>query len=224
MWFHSSYNSMKSLCDNLPEIKEERVYNSMISVDRADFSPYNPYVDTPQSIGSNVTISAPSMHAYCLDLLKDFLVPGAVGLDVGFGSGYLTVAMSKLMQDKGLVVGIEHIKDLCEFAKKNIGKHHQNLLDEGKILLIQGDGRNGYKEKGPYNGIHVGAAADKIPQALIDQLAKGGRLVIPVGPKNGDQYICVIDKDKNGNITQRKTLGVRYVPLTSVDKQLHDDF
>ncbi len=161
------------------------------------------------------------MHAYCLDLLKDFLVPGSVALDVGFGSGYLTAAMSKLMGDKGLVVGIEHIKELCDFAKENIGKHHQYLLDQGKIILIKGDGRNGYKEKGPYNGIHVGAAADGIPHALIDQLALGGRLVIPVGPQDGDQYIYVVDKDKNGKITKSRTLGVRYVPLTSVDKQLH---
>ena len=71
-----------------------------------------------------------------------------------------------------------------------------------------------------YDCIHVGAAAAQLPQALVDQLAKGGRLVIPVGEQGGAQYINIIDKDSNGKISIRKTLGVSYVPLTSEKKQL----
>ena len=141
-------------------------------------------------------------------------------LDVGFGSGYLTVAMSKMMEDKGTAVGIEHIKELCDFANKNISKHHKDLLDTKKVILINGDGRKGCPEYGPYDCIHVGAAAAQLPQPLIDQLANGGRLVIPVGEQGGDQYINIIDKDSNGKISIKKTLGVCYVPLTSVNKQL----
>jgi protein-L-isoaspartate(D-aspartate) O-methyltransferase len=148
-------------------------------------------MDSPQSINYNVTISAPHMHAYCLELLKDHLKEGGKALDVGFGSGYLTVAMSKMMGDKGVAVGIEHIKQLCDFAKENISKNHKNLLDSEKVILIEGDGREGYAKKGPYNCIHVGAAADELPQPLIDQLANGGRLVIPVGSQ-GSQYINLI--------------------------------
>ena len=214
---------MIELCDSLKRkkyIKTQKVYDSMINVDRIDFSPRNPYMDSPQPINYNVTISAPHMHAYCLELLKDHLKEGGRALDVGFGSGYLTVAMSKMMNDKGIAVGIEHIKELCEFAKKNINKSHQKLIDEKKVVLIQGDGRLGCKKYAPYNCIHVGAAAATIPKELVDQLANGGRLVVPVGRENEDQYINIIDKDLQGKISVRKELGVRYVPLTSANKQL----
>ena len=222
-FFHPSYNSMIELCDSLKKkryIKTQKVYDSMIKVDRVDFSPRNPYMDSPQPINYNVTISAPHMHAYCLELLKDHLKEGGRALDVGFGSGYLTIAMSKMMNDKGISVGIEHIKELCEFAKKNINKSHKKLIDEKRVVLIEGDGRLGCKEYAPYNCIHVGAAASSIPNELVDQLANGGRLVVPVGRENEDQYINIIDKDLNGKITVRKELGVRYVPLTSAKKQL----
>jgi protein-L-isoaspartate(D-aspartate) O-methyltransferase len=222
MFSFQSINSMKELCDYLKrngDIQSQRVYDAMMKVDRKDFSPSCPYMDSPQSINYNVTISAPHMHAYCLELLKDHLKEGGKALDVGFGSGYLTVAMSKMMGDKGVAVGIEHIKQLCDFAKENISKNHKNLLDSEKVILIEGDGRKGYAERGPYNCIHVGAAADELPQPLIDQLANGGRLVIPVG-RQGSQYINVVDKDKNGKISVTKEWGVRYVPLTSVEKQL----
>ena len=217
------YHSMKDLCNGLIKkgyIQSKSVYNALIQVDRADFAPRFPYQDSPQPINYNVTISAPHMHAYCLELLKDYLIPGGKALDVGFGSGYLTVAMSKMMNDKGTVVGIEHIKELCNFAKGNICKHHQNLLDEKKIILIEGDGRLGYKPLGPYNCIHVGAASKDLPTNLIDQLADGGRLVVPVGGQNEGQYINIIDKGINGKISIRKELSVRYVPLTSVKNQL----
>ena len=158
------------------------------------------------------------MHCHALQYLEDYLTPGAHVLDVGFGSGYLTVALSKMINDSGVVVGVEHIDQLYEFGKKNISKHHKNLLDDKKIILINGDGRKGYKEYAPYKVIHVGAAADKVPQDLIDQLAKGGRMFIPVGIY--DQYIKVIAKDANGNISEKKVMGVRYVPLTDKQKQL----
>ena len=214
---------MQYLLDHLKHdgfIKTQKVYDSLMKVDRADFTKNYPYADSPQSIGYNVTISAPHMHAYCLELLKDHLKIGGKALDVGFGSGYLTVAMSKMMDDKGTAVGIEHIQQLCNFANQNISKHHKDLLDSKKVILVHGDGRKGCAQYGPYDCIHVGAAAAQLPQALVDQLAKGGRLVIPVGEQGGAQYINIIDKDSNGKISIRKTLGVSYVPLTSEKKQL----
>ena len=214
---------MQYLLDHLKNdgfIKTQKVYDSLMKVDRADFTKNYPYADSPQSIGYNVTISAPHMHAYCLELLKDHLKIGGKALDVGFGSGYLTVAMSKMMDDKGTAVGIEHIQQLCDFANQNISKHHKDLLDSKKVILVHGDGRKGCAQYGQYDCIHVGAAAAQLPQALVDQLAKGGRLVIPVGEQGGAQYINIIDKDSNGKISIRKTLGVSYVPLTSEKKQL----
>ena len=107
--------SMKNLCDKLLKkgyIKSQHVYETMLKVDRADFCPFYPYENHPQPLDYNAVISAPSIHSYCLELLKDHLKEGNKALDIGFGSGYLTVAMSKMMGDKGIVIGIEHIKEL----------------------------------------------------------------------------------------------------------------
>ena len=73
---------------------------------------------------------------------------------------------------------------------------------------------------GPYDCIHFGAAASELPQVLIDQLANGGKLVIPVEEEDGNQYIYIIDKGKNCKITKNKGLSVSYAPLTSAEKQL----
>ncbi len=217
------HRNMTELCSELINEKwivSRKVYDSMMQVDRADFAPTNPYQNFPQKIGYNVVISAPLLHAYCLEVLRDFLIEGSTVLDIGFGSGYLTVAMSKMMNDKGCVVGIEHIKDLYDWGINNMNKRHKDLIDNKKIELILGDGRLGYKTKAPYKCIHVGAAATQIPDELIAQLDFGGRLVMPLGIPN-DQYIYCIDKDLNGKINFSKGLSVCYVPLTSAKEQLN---
>ena len=215
--------SMKDLLNELVKLNyltSQKVYNSMLKVDRADFSPTSPYINLPQKINYNVVISAPVLHAYCLQKLENHLLEGKKVLDIGFGSGYLTVAMSKMMNDKGLVLGIEHIKDLYYFGMRNISKNHKYLLDKGIINLYCCDGRLGLKDEMPFYCIHVGAASEYIPQILLDQLDFGGRMVIPIG-KDGDvQFIYIVDKDLNGKVSYTKELEVRYVPLTSVEKQL----
>ena len=218
------HNTMNELCTELINkqwITTEKVYHVMMEVDRADFAPTNPYENNPQCIGFNVVISAPLLHAYCLEALKDYLVEGSNALDIGFGSGYLTVAMSKMMNDKGCVVGIEHIKDLYDFGLQNICKNHKKLIENKSIELILCDGRLGYKQKAPFKCIHVGAASMEPPKEFIEQLDFGGRLVMPLGP-TGDQYIYLIDKDLKGNISYTKGLSVRYVPLTSAQNQINN--
>ena len=218
------HNTMNELCTELVNkqwIVTEKVYNVMMQVDRADFAPTNPYENNPQCIGFNVVISAPLLHAYCLEALKDYLVEGSNALDIGFGSGYLTVAMSKMMNDKGCVIGIEHIKDLYDFGHQNICKSHKKLIDDKSIELILGDGRLGYKQKAPFKSIHVGAASMEPPKVFLEQLDLGGRLVMPLGPP-GDQYIYLIDKYLKGNLSYTKGLSVRYVPLTSAKNQLNN--
>ena len=217
------HRNMAELCSQLINekwIKSKRVYDTMMLVDRGDFAPTNPYQNEPQRIGYNVVISAPVLHAYCLEALKDYLTEGSKVLDIGFGSGYLTVAMSKMMNDKGKVIGIEHIKDLYDWGINNMNKNHKNLIDDKKIELVLGDGRKGFKNKAPYKCIHVGAAAREPPNEIIQQLDFGGRLVIPLGVPD-DQYIYFIDKDFNGKITFTKGLYVCYVSLTSVKNQLN---
>ena len=90
------------------------------------------------------------------------------------------------------------------------------MLETGRVRFVAGDGRKGLPDEGPYDAIHVGAAATELHQTLVDQLTSPGRLFIPVEDSGGygDQWIWVVDKDEKGNVTKKRKEGVRYVPLT----------
>jgi protein-L-isoaspartate(D-aspartate) O-methyltransferase len=224
---YPNHPSMKELCEELRKKKEvtsDKVIDCLMKIDRADFAPRNHYQNRAQSIPCNVVISAPHLHGYCLQALENFLTEGSNVLDIGFGSGYLTVAMSKMMNDKGCVVGIEHMPELYKLGADNISKHHKNLLDEKKIILHRDDAIEYFKQKKRplFKCIHVGAAAIKPPKEFLDHLEVGGRLVIPLGTKNyntSDQFIYFIDKLPNGTFNYTQGLSVRYVDLTSVERQ-----
>eukprot|EP00697_Spironema_sp_BW2_P012625 gnl/Spiro4/29225_TR14295_c0_g1_i1.p1 gnl/Spiro4/29225_TR14295_c0_g1~~gnl/Spiro4/29225_TR14295_c0_g1_i1.p1 ORF type:complete len:220 (-),score=31.19 gnl/Spiro4/29225_TR14295_c0_g1_i1:92-751(-) len=194
-------------------IRTDRVRTAMMGVDRACFTRVNPYEDRPQGIDYGATISAPHMHAHALEYLQDHLVDGAHALDVGVGSGYLAACMAQLVGSTGLVVGIDYIPELVSLARDNLRRAHGALLDSGRVVLRVGDGWQGVAEHAPYNAIHVGAAAVVVPDALLAQLAPGGRMIIPVGPDGGDQCLVQIDKDSRGVATRKNLMGVRYVPL-----------
>ncbi|KAF9788314.1 protein-L-isoaspartate O-methyltransferase [Thelephora terrestris] len=206
-------------------IKSARVRNAMKKVDRANYvlDKREAYEDAPQRIGHGATISAPHMHAHASEYLLTYLQPGSKVLDVGSGSGYLTAIFHHLVspgdgQPAGKVVGIDHISELVDWSVENLKKDGLGpALESSQIEMVVGDGRKGHVAAGPYNCIHVGAAAPTIPQELIDQLAQPGRLFIPVG--TGVQEIIQIDKDDSGRINQKRLFGVTYVPLTDQDKQ-----
>lgn len=197
----------------------------MMQVDRADFCPGSPYEDAPQPIGHNATISAPHMHAYALGWAASSFPPAKDGsesssprriLDVGSGSGYLTVAFACLFPQAVAVVGIEHIPQLVTDSIANTRKHHGDLLDAGRVLFVTGDGRAGYPSRAPYDLIHVGAAAgQEVPEALLEQLAPGGLLILPVG-----QRIWLVRKDQRGQVHTQQDIDVLFVPLT--DRELQD--
>ncbi|KAL8825058.1 MAG: hypothetical protein Q9191_004645 [Dirinaria sp. TL-2023a] len=216
----SSGSSNKALIANLASnklITSERVKTAMLGVDRAHYAPALPYQDSPQPIGFGATISAPHMHASACESLLPFLYPGARVLDIGSGSGYLTHVLSKLLGDEseGRVVGVDHIQGLVDLATGNMQKSDdgKKILSNGKVKFVKADGRKGWAEEGPYDAIHVGAAATEAHPSLLDQLKAPGRMFIPVGDAYS-QYIWVIDKDETGKVQREKSFGVRYVPLT----------
>ncbi|KAI8384047.1 protein-L-isoaspartate O-methyltransferase [Blakeslea trispora] len=194
----------------------------MKKVDRRDFCPRDPYADSPQTIGYAATISAPHMHGYALDNLESFLQPGMKALDIGSGSGYLCACMAEMVGTTGKVVGVEHIPELVTSSVRNLNKSHREQMESKQIEIIEGDGREGYEKEGPYDCIHVGAASPTVPDILIKQLKSPGRLFVPVGTDS--QHIMIYDKDEHGNVSEKKWLGVMYIPLTDAKKQRRSIF
>ncbi|KAL1323410.1 hypothetical protein HN51_033759 [Arachis hypogaea] len=220
----SSMSRNKAMVESLQRygvIRSNKVAEVMESIDRALFVPNGAgaYIDSPMSIGYNATISAPHMHAMCLQLLEKNLQPGMHALDIGSGTGYLTACFGMMVRPEGRAVGVEHIPELVSSSIENIQKSAAaQLLKDGSLSVHAADGRKGWPEFAPYDAIHVGAAAPEIPQALIDQLKPGGRMVIPVG--NMFQDLKVVDKKSDGSISVHTETSVRYVPLTSREAQL----
>jgi len=155
----------------------------------------------------------------CLEALISQLYPGARALDVGSGSGYLAACMASVVGPSGKVVGIDHVQELVEESRKNVAKDgKQSLLDSGNLVLVRGDGRLGLPQHGPYDAIHVGAAAPTLPPALVEQLRPRGRLIIPVGVHS--QELLQVDKAEDGRVTCKSLTGVRYIPLTDLSTQI----
>ncbi|GAB5362860.1 hypothetical protein AAMO2058_000834900 [Amorphochlora amoebiformis] len=195
-------------------LKSDFLIETMTSVDRLHFllpDQEGMYEDKPRNIGSNATITSPHMHAIALQaLFGDGDIPmGSLALDIGCGSGYLTVCMASILAERdGVAYGIDHARDLVQSSRRNAERSHPYLVKADALHFFQGDGFLGLEEKAPFRYIHVGAAVEDIPTALIDQLAPDGRLLIPVGPEGSDQDLLCIKKDTQGNTTKEKIMSV----------------
>ncbi len=188
-------------------IVDPGVLEAMRYVPRHEFIPKeyrkNAYEDTPLPIGNNQTISQPYIVAYMTEVAR--IDRGDRCLEIGTGSGYQAAVLS-LLCDK--VYSIEIISYLGMQAKSTLEE-----LNFQNISIKIGDGHKGWEEKSPFDVIIVTAAPDKIPRPLVEQLAEGGRMVIPVGAQGRIQKLLRITKNR-GEIFIESLLPVQFVPMT----------
>ena len=159
------------------------------------------YEDAPLPIGSGQTISQPSIHARYLEMLE--LKGQERVLEVGTGSGYQTVLLSHLVAQ---VFTIERIAALYTAARENIAR-----AGATNVSMLLGDGTVGWRQYSPYDAILVSAGGPTIPQPLVDQLAEGGRMIVPVGGRE-EQVLKHVEK-RGGEVRISDVAPVRFVPL-----------
>jgi protein-L-isoaspartate(D-aspartate) O-methyltransferase len=196
-------------------VEDEMVLQALGEVERHKFIDSalanQAYEDTSLPIGFGQTISKPNVVARMIELLRlgnNLKITGKLGrvLEIGTGCGYQAALLSKVAQE---VYSIERIKGLYENAKDNL-----RPMRIPNLHLILGDGMLGCPAGAPFAGIIAAAGGDAIPQAWIDQLADGGRIVAPVATAQGMQSLVVIDKLSNG-VHQTMLEPVHFVPLKS---------
>jgi protein-L-isoaspartate(D-aspartate) O-methyltransferase len=160
------------------------------------------YSDGPLPIGFGQTISQPYMVALMTQILDP--EPNDRILEIGSGCGYQSAILAKLSAE---VYSIERLKALRDKSLENLAK-----IGISNVTVRLADGRLGWPEKAPFKGILVAAYTERIPVPLTDQLAVGGRLVIPVGPETF-QELVLVTKDASGQIHRQVISGCRFVPL-----------
>lgn len=187
-------------------VKDERVLRAMARIPRHEFIPeplqYQAYEDHPVPIGEDQTISQPYIIAYMTELLE--LKESDRVLEVGTGSGYQAAVLAE-------IAGALHSIELSETLSRRAGALLGRLGYDG-VTLVVGNGYEGYPPAAPYDAIIVTAAPESIPEPLVEQLSDGGRLVIPVGPRNAGQTLYKIVKSGD-RLRQYNYGGVVFVPL-----------
>ena len=160
------------------------------------------YADQALPISCGQTISQPYVVAYMTEQLG--VRPHHRVLEVGTGSGYQAAVLSRLARE---VVSVERYRTLAEQARERL-----QSLGFNNVEVVVGDGFAGVPARAPYDRIIVTAAAEQVPQALIDQLADNGVMVLPLGPQGGAQHIINLTKSSTG-VTRENLIAVRFVPL-----------
>mgnify|MGYP001493830757 CR=1 FL=1 len=186
-------------------IHDPRVLSAMREIPRHIFipPPYDraAYEDNPLPIGNGQTISQP----YIVALMTELLHPKTTDnmLEIGAGSGYQAAVLSRLIWHLTTIERITTVANLARTNLKSIG------IDN--VIVIEGDGSQGYMGNAPYDGIIITAATPDVPQPLIEQLADGGVLVAPVGGRDVQNLITLHKKGRS--IIRESHGGVRFVPL-----------
>lgn len=190
-------------------IRDARVLEAMLQVPRHEFVPeeFRPqaYEDHPLPIGKEQTISQPLIIAISLQALS-LNGPESV-LEVGTGSGYQTAVLARLAKQ---VYSVERHPELAETAQRTL-----KFLGFTNVQVSVRDGSQGWVEHSPYDAILVSAAAPLVPRSLTEQLADGGRMVVPVGPPHTQELLLV---RRSGETTTTETVdGCRFVPLIGAE-------
>ncbi len=187
-------------------VRDPRVLAAMRKVPRHRFvdgaEQARAYEDRPLPIADNQTISQPYIVALMTELLE--LPERARVLEIGTGSGYQSAVLGEIAAE---VYSIEILPELADAASRKLKE-----LGYGNVEVRAGDGYRGWPEHAPFDGIIVTAAPERIPQPLLDQLAPGGRMVIPVG--GFFQELKVFTKSKEGRVSEKDIIPVRFVPMT----------
>jgi protein-L-isoaspartate(D-aspartate) O-methyltransferase len=196
----------ESLFEGMKGRVDERVLQAMMKVKRELFVPEKcksmAYADMPLPIGHGQTISAPHMVAIMVQLLD--LREGMKVLDIGTGSGYHAAIMAQLVGSTGYIYSVEIIPELVKMAGENL-----KVAGIENVTVIQGDGSLGLPEYAPYDRINVAASAPEVPKPLMDQLAKGGKMAVPVG----SYYQELVLVTKEDGSTSQRLMAVAFVPL-----------
>lgn len=186
-------------------ISDLAVLRAIEAVPRHLFVPtgvrHRAYEDSSLPIGSGQTISQPSVHARYLQLLQ--LQGGERVLEVGTGSGYQTVLLAHLAAQ---VFSIERVAPLLEKARAVVRE-----CGNRNVSFLLGDGTIGWRQYAPYDAILVSAASPDVPQPLVEQLAPGGRLLIPLGDRD-EQMLTMVTRHPD-RVERRDIVPVRFVPL-----------
>ena len=161
------------------------------------------YDDHPLPIEAGQTISQPYIVALMIEAAE--IHPSDKVLEVGAGSGYAAALMSRIARE---VIGIERQHDLVEVAQERLQR-----LGYDNVKIVEGDGTRGYPDEAPFDAILAAASGSHVPKPLIDQLAPGGRLVMPIGDPGWVQDLVKLTKRPAGTTEQKNLGGVLFVPL-----------
>jgi protein-L-isoaspartate(D-aspartate) O-methyltransferase len=188
-------------------ISDQAVLRAMDEVPREHFVERHclnqAYDDNALPIACGQTISQPYVVAYMTEQLE--LRPHHRVLEIGAGSGYQAAVLSRLARE---VVTIERYRTLADMARERL-----QTLEFGNVEVRHGDGFGGAPDRAPFDRIIVTAAAEQVPEALLEQLAAGGLMVLPLGPHGGAQQIVRLLKSEAGGLTREGLIPVRFVPL-----------
>ncbi|MEA2603700.1 MAG: hypothetical protein QOF89_4692 [Acidobacteriota bacterium] len=188
-------------------VRDPRVLEAMRTVPREAFVPEHlaesAYDDMPLPIGEEQTISQPYVVALMAEALE--IRPGDKLLEIGAGSGYAAAVLSRIARE---VYAVERHASLAREAPERLAR-----LGYSNVQVRHGDGTLGWAEHAPYDAIVVAAGGPEVPQALLDQLAEGGRLVIPIGPDPRNQDLVRVRHQPEGGFVRENLGPVRFVPL-----------